>query len=1078
MATTTLALGIDASAATTGAREFSAEIDKIIAAGTKANAAIDALASKTTALKPPFDRFADAARTTAASVDKLGTESADTSTSLDKIDDAARRSSVGVSRLDSATAGLAGKIPGLTAGLKNLAAGMIASFSFGAILNQAQQVTQFFDTIVDSAQRVGASAEQMQALRRVFIENASSAEELATGMENLRIKVGDAEAGNKTAIDAFARLGITTDDLAAASGNGAQQLEMVATAISSIESPSQRAAALQDLLGRAGKGVETAMMALSDTLDERVTKSLEEGSIASNSMAQAFADLADRQALLNEASNSLASGGLLAIQRAWIGIQEATLSAIGFMEKYMVSQQLSKALEQKFGEKKPQEFVTGGGFGTPSVEETRAQQQEVQAGMRQAESAGLMENLVAGWKKEAAAKEKPASGGGGSGRRGGGGRVRAGGGGGGGGAARPSPRLDLEFGKAFESADFMINETEDAMMRLTDISASALTKTQQDTVDMLRRINEAHLQAHGGRIRLIEIERDEQLKALSSSSASQEDKARARVQIEETASQEIMQIRRQEAAEIESLERENIQQRASTSFGSERKRYQVQLAEMERDARLAEIAASARSEEQKQRASSIITDTTQLKIADIDPTPMAAASKALLQFGEQMTGVEGMTQGVIQGIASIGATATSAFADAIVSGESFSDVLDSLATSLQKMIIQMTMQIALQQALGQGASLLGAAMAPGAGAGAGGTTGAEYGTFQTGVMLAKGGVMKTSLEHGVYTKPTYFLSDTSPVRTFADGGVLGTPARGLLGEAGPEAVLPLKRKPDGSLGVQSEREILPIQRGPSGKLGVRPMAMGGVVEEMLKPGIYRRPTYFRLDKIARQPTATAKPFSKGASLAGESSLQAILPLRRSPGGELGVEAGRATLPLVRMPSGELGVAHPVYREFAKGGVVAPSVATNRDDAVSGFVVPRKQVEFMARGAAFESRLDPGVYDKPTYFPLATPASREFAKGTGLLGESGPEAVLPLSRGPSGKLGVESTGGKGSTIVNVQINNMSRAQVETEERPNESGGTDLMITLADQVEAITAARAGRSGTRLNKSITGIGQVRAR
>ena len=55
----------------------------------------------------------------------------------------------------------------------------------------------------------------------------------------------------------------------------------------------------------------------------------------------------------------------------------------------------------------------------------------------------------------------------------------------------------------------------------------------------------------------------------------------------------------------------------------------------------------------------------------------------------------------------------------------------------------------------------------------------------------------------------------------------------------------------------------------------------------------------------------------------------------------------------------------------------------------------------------------GVVDKPTLFP--------FSKGTGLMGEAGPEAIMPLKRGPSGRLGVEAAmgrySGSGSTTVN-------------------------------------------------------------
>jgi phage-related minor tail protein len=46
--------------------------------------------------------------------------------------------------------------------------------------------------------------------------------------------------------------------------------------------------------------------------------------------------------------------------------------------------------------------------------------------------------------------------------------------------------------------------------------------------------------------------------------------------------------------------------------------------------------------------------------------------------------------------------------------------------------------------------------------------------------------------------------------------------------------------------------------------------------------------------------------------------------------------------------------------------------------------------------------DGGVVRAPSYFPMAG--------GTGLMGEAGPEAILPLKRGADGALGVASAGG--------------------------------------------------------------------
>lgn len=55
----------------------------------------------------------------------------------------------------------------------------------------------------------------------------------------------------------------------------------------------------------------------------------------------------------------------------------------------------------------------------------------------------------------------------------------------------------------------------------------------------------------------------------------------------------------------------------------------------------------------------------------------------------------------------------------------------------------------------------------------------------------------------------------------------------------------------------------------------------------------------------------------------------------------------------------------------------------------------------------------GVYNSPQLFA--------FAKGAGVFGEAGPEAIMPLQRGPDGRLGVAAHGGgSGASQVNVNV----------------------------------------------------------
>ncbi|MBA4491397.1 phage tail tape measure protein [Paracoccus sp. S1E-3] len=73
----------------------------------------------------------------------------------------------------------------------------------------------------------------------------------------------------------------------------------------------------------------------------------------------------------------------------------------------------------------------------------------------------------------------------------------------------------------------------------------------------------------------------------------------------------------------------------------------------------------------------------------------------------------------------------------------------------------------------------------------------------------------------------------------------------------------------------------------------------------------------------------------------------------------------------------------------------------------------------AKGSAFsQGRVTAfakgGVVSQPTHFPMRS--------GTGLMGEAGPEAIMPLTRGADGRLGVAASGSGGRPVsVNITVN---------------------------------------------------------
>ena len=89
----------------------------------------------------------------------------------------------------------------------------------------------------------------------------------------------------------------------------------------------------------------------------------------------------------------------------------------------------------------------------------------------------------------------------------------------------------------------------------------------------------------------------------------------------------------------------------------------------------------------------------------------------------------------------------------------------------------------------------------------------------------------------------------------------------------------------------------------------------------------------------------------------------------------------------------------------------------------------------------------GIVSRPTLFP--------FAKGIGLMGEAGPEAIMPLRRGADGKLGVASGGG-GSTTINISVD----AKGSSVQGDNgQSGALARAIAGAVQNELIKQKRPG-------------------
>jgi lambda family phage tail tape measure protein len=102
-----------------------------------------------------------------------------------------------------------------------------------------------------------------------------------------------------------------------------------------------------------------------------------------------------------------------------------------------------------------------------------------------------------------------------------------------------------------------------------------------------------------------------------------------------------------------------------------------------------------------------------------------------------------------------------------------------------------------------------------------------------------------------------------------------------------------------------------------------------------------------------------------------------------------------------------------------------------------------------------------IVDRPTLFSYGSQLTK-FAKG-GVMGEAGPEAVMPLTRTASGHLGVRSDSGN-APIVNVVINNATGQQASQQTKTDNQGNKSIEVMIGD----MAAQQMMKTGTALNKA----------
>jgi lambda family phage tail tape measure protein len=137
-----------------------------------------------------------------------------------------------------------------------------------------------------------------------------------------------------------------------------------------------------------------------------------------------------------------------------------------------------------------------------------------------------------------------------------------------------------------------------------------------------------------------------------------------------------------------------------------------------------------------------------------------------------------------------------------------------------------------------------------------------------------------------------------------------------------------------------------------------------------------------------------------------------------------------------------------------GGATAPMLAAN--GAAFGF---GGDVQAFAQGGAFTNK----IVSQPTQF--------RFSKGAGLMGEAGPEAIMPLKRMAGGQLGVLAQGsGRSSGPPVIEIHNYASGVKHTAEEISEGRYRIARQEVEKYAPKVIASHLEDPNSRVSKSLT--------
>jgi hypothetical protein len=198
---------------------------------------------------------------------------------------------------------------------------VLAGISVGALTAFTKNAIDAVGGLGELADQVGVSTDALQALSLASTQAGISGEELQRGLAALTRKIADAAAGEQTAEQAFARLGIAFRNTEGQARPTESVLVDIAERLREFENPAERAAVVTSMFGdRIGQKLIPLLSQGREGLVAMTAEAIRFGTIASPELIAKADEAADKVAALSASFSAFANNMVANVAPAIVSV--------------------------------------------------------------------------------------------------------------------------------------------------------------------------------------------------------------------------------------------------------------------------------------------------------------------------------------------------------------------------------------------------------------------------------------------------------------------------------------------------------------------------------------------------------------------------------------------------------------------------------------------------------------------------------------------------------------------------------------------------------------------------------------